>query len=334
MGGGGSLEYGRLWSVLSFFGGQLEPVKSWSSSSVNLAAFVRAFWEFSRPHTIIGTSLSVWVLAFLATTPAQLFGGFGWVVLAAWLACLAGNVYIVGLNQMTDIDIDKINKPFLPVAAGDFSQKMGWLIVGICGVLALLLSAIAGWWLGVTVWVSLAIGTLYSVPPIRLKRFPLFAAICIFTVRGVVVNLGLFAHFRQMLGQTVAITPMVWLLTAFIVVFTVAIALFKDVPDMDGDKQYQITTFTLLLGKQKIFLISVGIIFACYLGMMGGVLLWQTGLNTPLFIIAHTILGIILGWRSRRVNLAKKTAIAAFYQFIWKLFFLEYILFAVAAWFP
>jgi 4-hydroxybenzoate polyprenyltransferase len=34
------------------------------------------------------------------------------------VALLCGNGYIVGINQIYDVDIDKVNKPFLPVAAG------------------------------------------------------------------------------------------------------------------------------------------------------------------------------------------------------------------------
>lgn len=34
------------------------------------------------------------------------------------LALLAGNGYIVGINQIYDVDIDTVSKPFLPIAAG------------------------------------------------------------------------------------------------------------------------------------------------------------------------------------------------------------------------
>ena len=303
-------------------------VRSLSVNSPSLRKPVwRSLWQFSRPHTIIGTSLSVWALALLAANPINLFGEYGIWVLFAWGACLGGNVFIVGLNQLTDIEIDKINKPHLPVAAGDFSAKTGWGIVLAAGAIAIILSVLSGLWLTITVVSSLIIGTLYSLPPVRLKRFPLLAAMCIFTVRGVVVNLGLFAHFRERLGETVTITPTVWLLTAFIIVFTVAIAIFKDVPDMEGDKQYRIRTFTLLMGKQKIFQISLAIIGICYAGMIGGVWLFNTTLNPIAFTLAHIALAIALTIRSRAVNLERKAEIASFYQFIWKLFFLEYILF-------
>lgn len=35
------------------------------------------------------------------------------------LALLCGNGYIVGINQIFDDDIDKVNKPFLPIASGE-----------------------------------------------------------------------------------------------------------------------------------------------------------------------------------------------------------------------
>ena len=34
------------------------------------------------------------------------------------LALVCGNGYIVGINQIYDVEVDKVNKPFLPVAAG------------------------------------------------------------------------------------------------------------------------------------------------------------------------------------------------------------------------
>lgn len=36
------------------------------------------------------------------------------------VALLCGNGYIVGINQIYDVDIDAVNKPFLPVAAGKY----------------------------------------------------------------------------------------------------------------------------------------------------------------------------------------------------------------------
>ena len=50
------------------------------------------------------------------------------------IALLLGNAYIVGINQIFDKDIDVMNKPFLPVASGEMSEKVAWIYVGLSGI--------------------------------------------------------------------------------------------------------------------------------------------------------------------------------------------------------
>jgi homogentisate phytyltransferase / homogentisate geranylgeranyltransferase len=291
--------------------------------------WLNAFWRFSRPHTIIGTSLSVLALYLVAIAVDN--GNYSlFSLLGSWIACLCGNVYIVGLNQLEDIEIDKINKPNLPLASGEFSQKQGQLIVAITGILALAIAFVTGPFLFGMVAISLAIGTAYSLPPIRLKRFPFWAALCIFSVRGTIVNIGLFLHFSGASLQNIAVPPTVWALTAFILVFTFAIAIFKDIPDMEGDLRYNITTFTIQLGAQAVFNLSLWVITVCYLGMILVGVLNLVAVN-PLFLVISHLVALTWMWlQSWAVDLQDKTAIANFYQFIWKLFFLEYLIFPIA----
>ena len=293
-------------------------------------SWLYALWKFSRPHTIIGTSLSVMALYAIALATASEGVTSVGQFLGAWIACLGGNVYIVGLNQLEDVEIDKINKPHLPIAAGEFSRAQAQIIVAISGSVALLLALLLGRYLLFTVGVSLAIGTAYSLPPIRLKRFPFWAALCIFTVRGVIVNLGLFLHFNWVLQKSQVIPASVWALTMFVLVFTFAIAIFKDIPDMEGDKQYNINTFTIQLGKPAVFNLSLWVITVCYLGMIVAGALSLSTVNSAFVIITHVFALLLLWWRSRSVDLQDKSAIASFYQFIWKLFFLEYLIFPAA----
>ena len=293
-----------------------------------------AFWKFSRPHTIIGTSLSVLALYLitLATTGSNVTQQGLWQLLGTLLSCLCGNVYIVGLNQLEDVKIDQINKPHLPIAAGEFSRRQAQLIIAVMGILALLLAGWLGTWLFLMVSISLVIGTAYSLPPIRLKRFPFWAAICIFSVRGAIVNLGLFWHFSDHLSGSIFFPPApVWVLTLFIVVFTLAIAIFKDIPDIEGDKQYNITTFTIKLGQQAVFNLALWVITVSYLGMILAGFLWLSPFVNPVVLgITHLLLLGVMWWQSRNVDLQDNRAIAQFYQFIWKLFFLEYLIFPAA----
>jgi len=298
-----------------------------------------SFWKFSRPHTIIGTSLSVWALYTIAIAFTSA-GDFLFILplILAWFACLCGNIYIVGLNQLEDVEIDKINKPDLPIAAGEFSYRQGQTIVIITGIFALFLATIGGPWLLATVGISLLLGTAYSLPPIRLKRFPFWASFCIYTVRGVIVNLGLFLHSLWVLNQgsylqpfdTLEIPPAIWALTLFILLYTFAIAIFKDIPDIEGDRQYNISTFTIRLGAKAVFNLARWVLTGCYLGMVVASWLWLPGVNPLLVAIAHLTALAILWWRSFQVDLESKIAIGQYYQFIWKFFFLEYLIFPTA----
>lgn len=303
-------------------------------------AWAKAFWQFSRPHTIVGTSLSTLALGAIAlfATPTPFAWGSAlgaWLI--AWIACLCGNVYIVGLNQVEDIAIDRINKPHLPIASGEFSKQHGLRLVGLTGGIAIAIALISqNIYLMLTVGLSLLIGTAYSLPPIRLKRFPLWASMCILVVRGAIVNLGLYLYFATQLGLDATVPARVWALTIFVLVFSFAIAIFKDIPDLEGDRQFNISTYTLRLGQKKVFDMARWVMTLCYGGLIFAAP-FLSGVNI-LFLMLAQLLGILsFWWLSRRVDLdpspvVKTISYPAFYQLIWKLFFVEYLIFPFACW--
>ena len=106
----------------------------------SIKAKLRALYKFTRPHTIRGT-----ILASIAGTVRALLDTPGSIANANWglllpramlgmVALLLGNAFIVGINQIYDDDIDKLNKPFLPVASGEMSKKFAWMTVAIAGI--------------------------------------------------------------------------------------------------------------------------------------------------------------------------------------------------------
>jgi homogentisate phytyltransferase/homogentisate geranylgeranyltransferase len=54
------------------------------------------------------------------------------------------------------------------------------------------------------------------------------------------------------------------------------------------------------------------------------------GVNPIFLVLMHLFALVALWWRSKQVNLQDKTSVSRFYQFIWKLFFLEYLMFPIA----
>jgi homogentisate phytyltransferase/homogentisate geranylgeranyltransferase len=325
---------------------QISPKTSTKSQLIQRRIpWLYALWKFSRPHTIIGTTLSVLGLYLIAISGSgewalgkpfsSLFPllyplfPIPYSLFPTLLACLCGNIYIVGLNQLEDVGIDQVNKPHLPLASGEFSRWEAQSIVGVTGISAVLLSLAQGYILFTTVGLSLLIGTAYSLPPLRLKRFPFWASLCIFTVRGIIVNLGLFLHFNQRLHNSTNVPLAVWILTLFILGFTFAIAIFKDIPDIEGDRRYNINTFTIRLGQEAVFNLARWVLTGCYLGMiLVGVFI--PFVNSGFLILIHLSALLIFWFFSVQVDLQDRGAIASFYQFIWKLFFLEYLIFPAA----
>ena len=218
------------------------------------AGALDALWRFSRPHTVIGTTVSIVCLYLIAvdTLPGLSLGGGLWDLFWTLVAGLAVNVYIVGVNQLEDVEIDRVNKPFLPLAAGDMTHEQARTIVAACAGLAVVLAVTQGLEETVAVLVGLVVGTAYSTPPLRLKRFPALASLSISGVRSIVVNLGVYAHFSLAFGDTISIPAPVWALTLVVIPFSFAIAILKDVPDAEGDRRYRIMTFTVRRGGRAV----------------------------------------------------------------------------------
>ena len=64
--------------------------------------------------------------------------------------------------------------------------------------------------------------------------------------------------------------------------------------------------------------------------MAVGSLILQPNVNPIILSLTHLVAFSLMLWRSTTVNLNSKTEIAQYYQFIWKLFFLEYLMFPIA----
>ncbi len=288
---------------------------------------LNTLWQFSRPHTIYGTTISLLGLFALAYPQWQQWGSHGPEVILALLACLCMNVYIVGLNQLIDVEIDRINKPYLPLAAGTLTYNQGLAIVTATGMVGVWLSFLGSGYLMATVMLSGLIGTAYSLPPIRLKRFPVLAASCIYIVRGWIVNLGLYSYFRSINQLPIQLTSELMTLTLFISIFGLVIAIFKDIPDIEGDQKFQISTFSIQLGSKKIVDGSIWALCLCYLGIIGLGSLQQPQINLSLLSMGHLLGLVILLTRRMQMDIQRKSDVVDYYQLIWKLFYFEYLLY-------
>ncbi|PWA59422.1 ubiA prenyltransferase family [Artemisia annua] len=104
----------------------------------SLGATLYAIYKFARPFSLIGVVLSIVSLFLLAVedlsdlTPSTTFR-----VLKATLGGCLVKLYVSGINQLSDIEIDKVNKPYLPLASGELSVKTGVLLTSFYAIMVL-----------------------------------------------------------------------------------------------------------------------------------------------------------------------------------------------------
>lgn len=303
----------------------------------SVKALLRAFYKFCRPHTIRGT-----ILASFAGTARALIDTPGALANPQWeirlpraltgmVALLMGNAFIVGINQIYDVDIDKMNKPFLPVASGELTKKLAWIAVLACGTIGpaivyncfpLLLFKLymMGW----------TLGAIYSVPPFRTKKSPILAGLTIATVRGFLLNFGVYYAVKDAIGAPFSWSPKVSFIARFMTVFATVIAITKDLPDTEGDKANKIETFATKVGIDRIAKSASICLLANYIGAVATGLLSKAGtFNLVPMIGGHIALAGALVFHYSKLDPNSIGSIKIYYKHIWDLFYLEYLLYTL-----
>ena len=236
------------------------------AAAVRRTSALGTLWRFSRPHTLIGTFVSAAGLYAIAVheLPRAGLGDLCWVIVAG-----AGvNLAIVGVNQITDVEIDRVNKPHLPIAAGELTREAAWRIVLVAALLPLVLALTQGLFETAAVVVGARgrrrlLDAAGAPQALAVRRRPVH-------LRGA-LGRRQPRHVRALragVRRRADISPPVWALTAFVLPFSFAIAVLKDVPDIEGDRRYRIATFTVRLGPRRAARLGIGALVLAYAGMV------------------------------------------------------------------
>lgn len=227
------------------------------------------------------------------------------------------------------MDIDKVNKPFLPVAAGELSVPLAW---AACGIFAAAGAAIVTSQFGPLIsklyLFGLFLGTIYSVPPLRLKRSALAAFCIIATVRGFLLNFGVHHATTAAIGLPFVWSPPIMFITTFVTVFAICISICKDLSDIEGDKQEGIKTFATEIGAAGIAYLGSGLLVFNYCFAIGSAIIRQDWFNLPLMVGFHSLAALFCIWRTKIMEYQgfTKASVQKYYQNIWYLFYGEYLI--------
>jgi geranylgeranylglycerol-phosphate geranylgeranyltransferase len=195
-----------------------------------------------RPHNVAAAVLSV-AVGFAMTGSTS----WPWLVLAAAAsATAAGNT----INDIYDVDIDRVNKPRRPLAAGVLSMNAA---IGLYAFffaasvfLMFLLPGHAALWIGV--WIVLL--HIYSW---RLKRMYLVGNILVSAVAGSGFLLGAYAGGNIGAGAIPAV---------FAFFFVMGREIVKDMDDIKGDTACRAATFPIVSGRRAALTTALAIFLA------------------------------------------------------------------------
>lgn len=205
--------------------------------------------EFSRPFTLLPPLvgfLSGSVTAFGAP-PALETVPWLYPVLGAVMAATL-NAASNALNQICDLEIDRISKSDRPLPSGRLGITEAWWFTAACWSLALA----AAWFVSpggrrecfVIVLVASVFVWMYSAPPLRTKRLGMMANLTVAIPRGLLLKVAGWSALKTVLD------PEPWFIGLIFGLFLLGATTTKDFSDIDGDRAGGCRTLPVVYGPR------------------------------------------------------------------------------------
>ena len=208
--------------------------------------------ELSRPFTLVAPALGFASGAVTAAgaAPSEIFTRdlLVYPLLGMTMAAVL-NAASNALNQIYDLEIDRINKPRRPLPSGRLTLGAAWLFTVAAYAAALGLAWLVApggrhecFWI---VLLAAAITVAYSVPPFRTKRLGIWANVTIAVPRGVLLKVAGWSAVKTVAG----VEP--WFIGGIFGVFLLGASTTKDFADMEGDARGGCRTLPIIYGVRR-----------------------------------------------------------------------------------
>ena len=212
----------------------------------------RVYLELARPFTLVAPALGFISGALTAVGAAPREPWSSRLLLPALIGSAMAAVLNAGnnaLNQIYDLEIDRVNKPKRPLPTGRVSIAGAWRFTAATYLAALVLAWLVApggrhecFWL---VAVAVVCTFLYSVPPFRTKRLGIWANVTIAIPRGVLLKVAGWSSVKTIAG----IEP--WYIGAIFGLFLLGATTTKDFADMEGDRRGGCRTLPIQYGVNR-----------------------------------------------------------------------------------
>ncbi len=252
---------------------------------------------FTRPFTLWPPALGI-VSGGLTAFGAHPRAEFSWLLLArigvgALMAAVL-NAASNGINQIHDLELDRVNKPDRPLPSGRMGMTEAHVLTWGFFALALLLAA----WVNLQCFIlaaSAAVLTwVYSAPPLRTKKHGWWANFTIAIPRGLLLKVCGWSTVKTV----VAWEP--WYIGSIFFLFLLGASTTKDFADMEGDRLGGCDTLPVKYGvRRAAWMIAPSFVLPFLLLPIGT----KTGILTGNAMLLDIMGLILMAWGSYTVYL-------------------------------
>ncbi len=271
---------------------------------------MRDYWIFIRPFTLLVPAFGM-LSGALVALGSEPRGSSEWsdsaalivlrIVAGALMAALL-NAYSNGINQIFDIEVDRINKPERPLPSGRLSPTGAWAVSLAALAAALSLAAWVNWQCLLMAACAAFLTTIYSAPPLRTKGRGVWANLTIAVPRGTLLTVAGWSSVKSVFAS-----PEPWILGGVFGLFFLGAVTTKDFSDIEGDRRGGCRTLPVIYGISASTRMIAPFFVVPFFGLPAASL---AGLLTghPAVLAA---LGCVLGlWGAHIARLLLKTASA------------------------
>ena len=252
------------------------------------------YLELSRPFTLVAPALgfaSGAATAYGAAPREHWHSDLLLYPLIGLTMAAVLNAASNALNQIYDLEIDRVNKPKRPLPSGRMDMREAWVFTLTTYAAALVLAWLVApegrhecFWI---VLMATMITILYSVPPARTKRLGIWANLTIAVPRGVLLKVAGWSAVKTIVGAE----P--WYIGAIFGLFLLGASTTKDFADMDGDARGGCRTLPLIYGvKRAAWMISPSFVVPFLMISLGA---W-TGVLTGNFILLQALAAVMTAY--------------------------------------